>query len=111
MLRVSLSKNLYFQWSAAVSRIFVFLLTCAAEKLLVSENRLTSGFQGHVGGIGGSRVQSENPLDFRRAAFPPREGRLCRHSQIGIRLLPNPDLSLSVTAAAARKVYGYRNSN
>ncbi|MGN1319576.1 MAG: hypothetical protein ACI4U6_00515, partial [Acutalibacteraceae bacterium] len=60
---------------------FVFLLTCAAEKLLVSENRLISGFQGRVGGIGGSRVQSENPLDFRRAAFPPREWRLCRHSQ------------------------------
>ena len=107
----SLSINLFFRLLAAVSRISVFLLTCAAEKLLVSENRLASGFQGHVGGIGGSRVQSENLLDFRRAAFPPREWRLCRHSQIGIGLLPNPDLSLSVTAAAARKVYGYRNSN
>ena len=78
---LSLSKNLKFQWSAAVSRIFVFLLTCAAEKLLISENRLISGFQGRVGGIGGSRAQSENLLDFWRAAFPPRERRLCRHSQ------------------------------
>ena len=76
-----MSKNLYFECSAAVSRIFVFLLTCAAEKLLVSENRLISGFQGRVGGIGGSRAQSENLLDFWRAAFPPRERRLCRHSQ------------------------------
>lgn len=80
-VRFSLSKNLYLQWLAAFSRIFVFLATGAAEKLLVSENRLISGFQGRVGGIGGSRVQSENPLDFRRAAFPPREWRLCRHSQ------------------------------
>ena len=80
-VRFSLSKNLYLQWLAAFSRIFVFLATGAAEKLLVSENRLISGFQGCVGGIGGSRAQSENPLDFRRAAFPPREWRLCRHSQ------------------------------
>ncbi len=71
----------FFRLLAAFSRISVFLLTCAAEKLLVSENRLTSGFQERVGGIGGSRVQSENPMDFRRTAFPPREGRLCRHSQ------------------------------
>ena len=77
---VSLLINLFFRLLAAFSRISVFLMTCAAEKLLVSENRLTSGFQERVGGIGGSRVQSENPLDFRRAAFPPREGRLCRHS-------------------------------
>ena len=35
----SLSKNLYSKLFAAFSRIFVFLLTCAAEKLLVSENR------------------------------------------------------------------------
>ena len=41
---------------------FVFLATCAAEKLLISENRLFSGFQGHVGGIGGSGVQYENFL-------------------------------------------------
>jgi hypothetical protein len=44
----------------AVSRIFVFLLTRAAEKLLISENRSISGFQDDVGGIGGSGVQSEN---------------------------------------------------
>ena len=83
---VSLLINRFFRSLAAFSRISVFLLTCAAEKLLVSENRLTSDFQERVGGIGGSRAQSENPLDFRRAAFPPREGRLCRHS----RALPNP---------------------
>ena len=47
---------------AASSRIFVFLATGAAEKLLISENRLFSGFQGHVGGIGGSGVQYENFL-------------------------------------------------
>ena len=39
---------------------FVFLATGASEKLLISENRYLSGFQGHVGGIGGSGVQSEN---------------------------------------------------
>ena len=38
---------------------FVFLATGAAEKLLIGENRLFSGFQGYVGGIGGSGVQSE----------------------------------------------------
>ena len=80
-LRLRLSINRLFRLLAAVSRISVFLLTCAAEKLLVSENRLTSDFQERVGDIGGSRAQSENPLDFRRAAFPPRECRLCRHSQ------------------------------
>ena len=32
---------------------FVFLPTGAAEKLLVSENRLASGFQGRVGGLAG----------------------------------------------------------
>ena len=37
---------------------FVFLATGAAEKHLISENRLNSGFQGYVGGIGGSGVQS-----------------------------------------------------
>ena len=41
-------------------RHFVFSLTCAAEKLLVSENRLINGFQEHRGGIGGDRVQSGN---------------------------------------------------
>ena len=40
--------------------IFVFPATGAAEKLLISENRLIGGFQGHVGGIGGNGVQSEN---------------------------------------------------
>ena len=39
---------------------FVFLATGASEKLLISENRYLSGFQGHVGGIGGSGVQTEN---------------------------------------------------
>ena len=77
---------------AAFSRIFVFLLTCAAEKLLVSENRFISGFQGRVGGIGGSRAQSENPLEFRRAAFPPREWRLCRQSHRGTVLNRTPVL-------------------
>ena len=52
-------KNLYSLFFAATSRIFVFLATCAAEKLLISENRFVSGFQGDVGGIGGSGVQSE----------------------------------------------------
>ena len=66
-----------------IKNSFVFLPTGAAEKRLVSENRFISGFQGRVGGTYGSRVQSENPLDFRRAAFPPREWRLCRHSQLG----------------------------
>ncbi len=64
---------------------FVFPATGASEKPLVSENRLQGGFQGCVGGIGGSRVQSENPLDFRRAAFPPREWLLCRRSQTGVK--------------------------
>ena len=67
--RFSLSKNLYFKSFAAFSRIFVFLLTCAAEKLLVSENRFISGFQGRVGGIGGSRAQSENPKNFGERHF------------------------------------------
>ena len=43
---------------------FVFLATGASEKLLISENRYLSGFQGHVGGIGGSGVQSENHFIF-----------------------------------------------
>ena len=50
----------YLLFFAATSRIFVFLATSAAEKLLISENRPKGGFQGHVGGIGGSGVQSEN---------------------------------------------------
>ena len=53
-------KNLYSLFFAATSRIFVFLATCAAEKLLISENRFNSGFGGHVGGIGGSGVKEEN---------------------------------------------------
>ena len=41
---------------------FVFPATCAAEKHLVSEKTAYSAvFQGHWGGIGGDRVQSENP--------------------------------------------------
>ena len=56
-----LSKN-YIDFFAASSRIFVFLATGAAEKLLISENRLQSGFKGNVGGIGGSGVQYENFL-------------------------------------------------
>ena len=39
---------------------FVFPATGASEKLLISENRIKVGFQGDVGGIGGSGVQSEN---------------------------------------------------
>ena len=40
----------------------VFPLTCAAEKHIVSEKPLIQAvFQGHWGGIGGDRVQSENP--------------------------------------------------
>ena len=53
-------KTIIHYFFAASSRIFVFLATGAAEKLLISENRSLSGFQGHVGGIGGSGVQSEN---------------------------------------------------
>ena len=37
---VSLLINRFFRSLAAFSRISVLLLTCAAEKLLVSENRL-----------------------------------------------------------------------
>ena len=69
-------------WHTAA--FFVFSATGAAKKLLISENRSTSDFQGRVVGIGGSRVQSENPTDFRRVAFPPRECRLYRHSQASI---------------------------
>ena len=39
---------------------FVIPATGASEKLLISENRIKGGFQGDVGGIGGSGVQSEN---------------------------------------------------
>ena len=61
--------------------LFCFSADMCGRKTPCKRKPLTSGFQGRVGGIGGSRVQSENPLDFRRAAFPPREGRLCRPSQ------------------------------
>ena len=50
---------LYFNYEATIRHYSVFLATGAAEKLLISENRYLSGFQGHVGGIGGSGVQSE----------------------------------------------------
>ena len=54
-----MSKN-YIQFFCGVQPNFVFLATCAAEKLLISENRFNSGFQEYVGGIDGSGVQSEN---------------------------------------------------
>ena len=57
---VFVSRKPIFTIFAASSRIFVFLATGAAEKLLISENRIKGGFQGDVGGIGGSGVQSEN---------------------------------------------------
>ena len=58
----SVEKPIFTIFFAAVSRIFVFPATCAAEKLLISENRYKGGFQGHVRGIGGSGVQFENFL-------------------------------------------------
>ena len=59
-----LVEKLYSIFFCGVQPHFVFLATCAAEKLLISENRFIGGFQGHVGGIGGSGVQSENQNIF-----------------------------------------------
>ena len=54
---------------------FVFLATGAAEKLLISENRYLSGFQGHVGGIPAKSVAINHLLppsdEGRKLALPP----------------------------------------
>ena len=56
-----LSTNFKSGYVAAFTPHFVFSATCAAKKHLISEKPLNSAvFQGHWGGIGGDRVQSEN---------------------------------------------------
>ena len=58
---VSLSINFNISICGGNAAFSVFPVTCAAEKHLVSEKTAYSAvFQGHWGGIGGDRVQSEN---------------------------------------------------
>ena len=57
----SLSINLKVYSFVGYTAFSVFPLTCAAEKHLVSEKpQNIAVFQGHWGGIGGDRAQSEN---------------------------------------------------
>ena len=57
----SLSINLKVYSFVGYAAFSVFPLTCAAEKHLVSEKpQNIAVFQGHRGGIGGDRAQSEN---------------------------------------------------
>ena len=57
----SLSINLKVYSFVGYAAFSVFPLTCAAEKHLVSEKpQNIAVFQGHWGGIGGDRAQSEN---------------------------------------------------
>jgi hypothetical protein len=58
------AEKLYSIFFCGIEPHFVFPATGASEKLLTSENRIKGGFQGDVGGIGGSGVQSENPNIF-----------------------------------------------
>ena len=58
---LSLSINLKVYSFVGYAAFSVFPLTCAAEKHLVSEKpQNIAVFQGHWGGIGGDRAQSEN---------------------------------------------------
>lgn len=66
------SEKTIFSMMCGFQPHFCFLLTGAAEKLLVSENRLSSGFQGCEGGIGGSRAQSEISLEFSASGIPAK---------------------------------------
>ncbi len=57
----SLSIDLKVYSFVGYAAFSVFPLTCAAEKHLVSEKpQNIAVFQGHWGGIGGDRAQSEN---------------------------------------------------
>ena len=61
ILPLSLSINLKVYSFVGYAAFSVFPLTCAAEKHLVSEKpQNIAVFQGHWGGIGGDRAQSEN---------------------------------------------------
>ena len=57
----SLSINLKVYSFVGYTAFSVFPLTCAAKKHLVSEKTQNIAvFQGHWGGIGGDKAQSEN---------------------------------------------------